>query len=241
VKTPFWMPNRWPAHLIFLSLLWQFGGEPYATDGSAATYDSDAGVQALRWMTSQTEQGFSPPNVAVDSQYTAFKNGQGAFTWDGIWQINDLQSTAADLSWKLTALPTIGTQPAQWANSHQLVMFRNRHPDDNRLLAGKEFLRYLIEHSAAWADAGMIPARSAAREDPSFADRPQAAVAEAIPAMRLLPAIPGLGEVQAQTLETAVADAVLGRQDPQAALHDAAAQATARMQENLRKFERGTA
>ena len=35
---------------MFLSLLWQFGGEPYAEDGSAATFDSDAGVQALSWM-----------------------------------------------------------------------------------------------------------------------------------------------------------------------------------------------
>ena len=27
-RSPFWMPNRWPAHLMFLSLLWQNGGEP---------------------------------------------------------------------------------------------------------------------------------------------------------------------------------------------------------------------
>ena len=27
-QNPFWMPNQWPAHLMFLSLLWQFGGEP---------------------------------------------------------------------------------------------------------------------------------------------------------------------------------------------------------------------
>ena len=39
IENPFWMPNQWPAHLMFLSLVWQFGGEPYAQDGSAATYD----------------------------------------------------------------------------------------------------------------------------------------------------------------------------------------------------------
>ena len=37
------MPNRWPAHLMFLSLLWQNGGEPYAGDGSKATFDSRRG------------------------------------------------------------------------------------------------------------------------------------------------------------------------------------------------------
>jgi multiple sugar transport system substrate-binding protein len=240
VPTPFWMPNRWPAHLIFLSLLWQFGGEPYAEDGSAATFGSDAGVQALGWMTDQIQKGFSPPNVAVDSQYTAFKNGEGAFTWDGIWQINDLDTTAPDLSWRLGPVPAIGDRPAVWANSHQLVMFRSRRPDDNRLLASKEFLRYLVDNSGAWAAAGMIPARSAAREEEGFADRPQAAVAEVIPDMRFLPPIAGVGEVQVQTLETAVANAVLGREDPQAALTAAAERATALMQENLRKFERGS-
>ena len=27
-------PSQWPAHLIFLSLIWQNGGEPYAEDGA---------------------------------------------------------------------------------------------------------------------------------------------------------------------------------------------------------------
>lgn len=241
VPTPFWMPNRWPAHLIFLSLLWQFGGEPYAEDGSAATFDSDAGVQALTWMRSMIEKGFSPPDVAIDSQYTAFKNGEGAYTWDGIWQANDLKATAPDLPWTMAPIPTVGTEPAVWANSHQLVMFRSRRPDDNKLLASKEFIKYLVENSAQWADAGMIPALSAARETPEFEATPQAALTEAIPSMRFLPPVAAVGEVQVQTLEIAVANAMLGREDPQAALEAAASRATAMMQDNLAKFERGQA
>jgi multiple sugar transport system substrate-binding protein len=238
VDSPFWMPNRWPAHLIFLSLLWQFGGEPYAEDGASATFDSDAGVQALTWMTQQIQEGFSPPNVAPDSQYTAFKNGEVAVTWDGIWQINDLQTTAPDLQWSLAPVPTVGTEPAVWANSHQLVMFRSRRPDDNKLLASKTFLQFLTDNSEAWAGAGMIPARSEARETPEFRNSPQAAVAEAIPSMRFLPTVAAVGEVQAQTLETAISDAVLGRVAPADALRAQAERATALMQGNLRKFER---
>ena len=34
--------GRWPAHLMFLSLLWQFGGEPFDADVTKATFDSDA-------------------------------------------------------------------------------------------------------------------------------------------------------------------------------------------------------
>src|SRR6188472_3444138 len=57
IKYPFWMPNQWPAHLMFLSLLWQFGGQPYAEDGSEATYDDEAGDKALSWMREQVDKG----------------------------------------------------------------------------------------------------------------------------------------------------------------------------------------
>jgi multiple sugar transport system substrate-binding protein len=238
ITTPFWMPNRWPAHLMFLSLLWQFGGEPYAEDGSEALFDSDAGVEALSWMRQQVEQGYSPDNVAVDTQYTAFKNGEGAFTWDGIWQINDLDTTAEDLDWAMAPIPTIGEQPAVWANSHHLVLFRDREPDDDRLQAGKAFIRYLTEQSAAWSGAGMIPARNEARETPEFSESPQSALAPAIPTMRFLPSVPGVPDVQVQTLETAVSEAVLGRLAPDAALRSAAGRATQLLQANLDKFGR---
>jgi multiple sugar transport system substrate-binding protein len=236
VEEPFWMPNVWPAHLIFLSLLWQFGGEPYAEDGSRATFDSPAGVEALSWMTEQIDAGFSPANVAADSQYTAFKNGSVAITWDGIWQIRDLQDTTPDLPWSLAPLPTIGQRPAVWANSHQLVMFRSRTPDDNKLMASKAFIGFLTQRSADWAAAGMIPARAQARQTPQFQATPQAAVAEAIPDMRFLPPVAALGEVQVQTLEVAVSNTILGRSAPPQALGEAAQQATTLMQGNLSKF-----
>lgn len=234
IEEPFWMPNRWPAHLMFLSLLWQFGGEPYAEDGTQATFDSDAGVQALEWMRGVVESGLSPDNVAVDSQYTAFKDNRGAVTWDGIWQINDVGGT--ELDWELTPVPTVGPDPAVWASSHQLVLFKSRQPDDNRLQAGKEFIRYLAENSAAWAESGMIPARSSAREEPQFLDSTSSSIADAVPTMRFLPAVPALGDVQAQTLELAVSDAVLGRAAPAEALRAQAARATTLMQANLEKF-----
>jgi multiple sugar transport system substrate-binding protein len=237
VETPFWMPNRWPAHLMFLSLIWQFGGEPYAEDGSRATFAEDPGVEALTWMRQQVDKGFSPANVAPDTQYTAFKNGEGVFTWDGIWQINDLQTTAPDLQWDIAPVPTIGSQPAVWANSHHLVLFRQREPDDAKLQAGKAFIRYLTEQSAAWSGAGMIPARNDARETPEFKESPQSALDPVINDMRFLPTVPGVPDVQVQTLEIAVSDAVLGRAKPKDALAGAADRATQLLQANLRKFK----
>jgi multiple sugar transport system substrate-binding protein len=159
VQNPFWVPNAWPAHLIFLSLLWQHGGEPYALDGSRATFDSDAGIAALSWMREQVDVGFSPPNVAEDSQYTAFKNRQVAFTWDGIWQINDLQTNAPDLPWSLAPLPRIGDQAAVLANSHPLVLFRGREPPGGAR----------TDHPHVPVPAH--PARGARRAEPDAGDR----------------------------------------------------------------------
>lgn len=234
VANPFWMPSRWPAHLMFLSLLWQNGGQPYAADGSKASFDSDAGVTALTWMVDVITKGYSPKNVALDSQYVGFKNGKLATTWDGIWQINDLK--ASGLPFALSPLPRIGTTQAAWANSHQFYVTRQATGDDNRLQASLTFLNWMSKNSAQWAGAGMIPARKSVRESAQVQQSTQGPIAAQIDTLRFLPSVPGLGDVQAQTLEIAVADAVLGKQQPAAALKSAAGKANQLLAANKKKF-----
>jgi len=232
---PLWMPSRWPAHLMFLSLLWQNGGEPYAADGSKATFDSDAGVKALTWMVNVIKQGYSPANVAQDSQYIGFKNKKLATTWDGIWQINDLK--ASGLPFELAPLPNIGGTQAAWANSHHFYITRQATADDNKLQASMTFIDWMSKHSADWAGAGMVPARKSVRESAQVQNTTQGPIAAQIDTLKFLPPVPGLGDVQAQTLEIAVADAVLGKQQPAAALKTAATKASALMAANKKKFE----
>lgn len=231
---PFWMPQKWPAHLMFLSLLWQFGGEPYATDGSKATFDSDAGVKALTWMTDVIKKGYSPKNVAADSQYVAFKNQKTAITWDGIWQINDIKATK--IPFELAFLPKIGDQLASWANSHNFFITKQASGSDNKLQAAKVMIDYLSKKSAEWAGAGMVPARKSVRDTGQIDKLTQGPIAKHIDDLHFLPPIPGLGDVQSQTLELAVAQAVLGQQSPANALKSAASKASKLMQENQKKF-----
>ncbi len=234
ITNPFWMPSRWPAHLMFLSLLWQFGGEPYAADGSKATFDSDAGVKALTWMVDIVKKGYSPANVAQDSQYVGFKNKKLAMTWDGIWQINDLK--ASGLPFKLSPLPNIGGTQAAWANSHHFYVTKQATADDNKLQASLTFLDWMSKRSADWAGAGMVPARKSVRETAKVQDTTQGPIAAQISTLKFLPPVPGLGDVQAQTLEIAVADSVLGKQQPAAALKSAASKASQLMEANKKKF-----
>ncbi len=231
---PMWMPNLWPAHIMFLSLLWQFGGEPYAEDGSEATFGSEAGVSALTWMREQIDNGYSPATVDADAQYLQFKNGKNSITWDGIWQINDLQ--ASGMNWGIAPLPTIGDTPASWASSHQFAMTSQAADDENRSNASKEFISWMSDQSAAWAEAGMIPARNSAREQKAFTDSPQAALNDYLDNLHFLPPIPGLGDVTVQTMEVAVNAAMLGKSSPEDALSEAQDNATQLMRENQEKF-----
>lgn len=219
---------------MFLSLLWQNGGQPYAQDGSKATFDSSAGVDALTWMTSVITDGFSPKNVAQDSQYVAFKNSKVSVTWDGIWQINDLK--AAKLPFELAPVPVIGSTDAVWANSHNFYITKQASGDDNTLAAAKTFIDWMSKRSAEWAGAGMVPARKSVRESAKVSESVQGPIAAKIDKLHFLPPVPGLGDVQAQTLEIAVADAVLGKQQPAAALKSAASKASKLMAANQKKF-----
>ena len=231
---PMWMPNLWPAHLMFYSLQWQFGGELYAEDGSEATFDSEAGVSALTWMTEQIEKGYSPAAVDQDAQYLAFKNGQNSITWDGIWQINDLK--AVGMNFGIAPLPTIGETPASWANSHNFFMTKQASEDEDRSNASKAFISWMSEQSGAWAGAAMIPARNSAREDSVYTESPQAALNDYLENLHFLPPIPGLGDVNVETVDLAVNEAVLGQASPSEALSKAADNATQIMQDNQEKF-----
>jgi multiple sugar transport system substrate-binding protein len=233
-QNPFWMPSRWPAHLMFLSVLWQNGGEPYATDGSKATFDSEQGVAALTWMVDQVKNGTSPKNVAQDSQYVAFKGNKVPITWDGIWQINDLKATK--IPFALSFIPKIGEQQLSWANSHNFYITKQATQDANKGQASRVFIDWISKHSAEWAGAGMIPARKSVRDTAAVVNSPQGPIAKQIANLRFLPPVPGLGDVQSQTLEVAVANAVLLKQEPAAALKEAAAKATKLMEANKAKF-----
>jgi multiple sugar transport system substrate-binding protein len=230
-QTPFWMPSLWPSHLMWLSLTWQ-SGAPYSEDGTEALYDSPEGVAALEWQRSIVDGGYSPPGVAIDTQYVAFKNGENSITWDGIWQINDLE--ANNVPYGIAPIPTIGDNPAVWANSHHFFISRQGAEDENKASAAQVFIAWMSEHSADWAGSGMIPARESERDGAQ--EFPQGVIADEIENMRFLPPVPGVGAVQTEVLEPAVANGVLGEQAPADALAEAASKANQLMERNREQF-----
>jgi multiple sugar transport system substrate-binding protein len=231
-----WMtPFPFTGSHTFMSLLWQHGGSLFNDDTTQAAYNSEGGVEALSWMVALVTDGHSPANVGQDADMIALKNGQTAFNWNGIWQINDLRKSAG-LQWGVAPLPQIGSEKAAWAGSHNFAVMQQRRPDQNRIDAAKVFINWLSQHSLDWAAGGQIPARKAVRDESGFSALTEVStLAQQVDDLHFPPSVPGIGDAMI-TLETAVNEAVLGKKPPQQALDDGAERAGKILEENRKKY-----
>lgn len=227
-------PFPFTGGLSLQSLIVQFGGSMFNEDATAVAWADAPAVEALTWWTSLSANGYSPAEVAQDADYIALKNGQTAFNWNGIWQINDLKSS--DIEWGVAPIPTIGGTPAAWAGSHQFVLPVRRDEDENKAVASRVFLNWISQQSLPWAEAGQVPARNEVRESAEFqALTEQNALASQIDHLVFLPSVPGIGDSMAE-FDTALNEATLGGKDPQAALSDAAGRATRILEQNAERY-----
>lgn len=221
--------------LGFQALLWQFGGELFNEDVTEATFNSDAGVQALTWWSDLVKKGYSPKNVAQDADSIAFQNNKNAFIWNGIWAINTYNPIKT-LEWGVAPLPQIGTEKAAWAGSHNFVIMRQRKVDNNKVQAAKVFINYISQQSVQWAKAGQVPARNSVRESSEFTALPlQAQFAKQVDYLHFAPPRPGIGDAMA-TLDQAVNEATLLKRSPKEALDAAAGRAKKLLADNAKKY-----
>ncbi|HEX6708734.1 MAG TPA: ABC transporter substrate-binding protein [Rubrobacter sp.] len=231
-------PMFFTGSLQFMSLIWQYGGDLYNNDVSKATFNSDAGVEALSWMVSLVKDGYSPKNVAQDAELTAFQNGKNALHWNGIWNIIPF-GELKDLNWGVAPLPKIGGGGGAWSNTHQFVMMRQSNPDPNKMAASKFFINWISEHSLEWAKSAKIPARKSVRDSAAFKKElpKEAEVAKELPYIHFPPSVPGIFDVETASYDQAVNEAVLLKKDPKTALDEAASRANDLLEENRQKYE----
>lgn len=227
-------PFPFTGGLSVQTLIYQFGGSLFNEDGTTVTWAEEPGIQAMTWWADLIKQGYSPAKVDQDADYVAFKNGENAFNWNGIWQINDLKQT--DLEWGVAPVPNIGGSEAVWAGSHQFVLPVNKAGDENKAQASRVFLNWISEQSQAWTEAGQVPARNSARESEDFtALEEQATLGEQIDYVRFLPTVPGIGDCMAE-FDKALNSSTLGGADPATALADAAGRAQKILEDNAKKY-----
>jgi multiple sugar transport system substrate-binding protein len=224
--------------LQFMSLLWQYGGDLYNSDTTKATFNSDAGVEALSWMVSLVKDGYSPKNVSQDAELVAFQNGKNALHWNGIWNIVPFGELEG-LNWGVAPLPKIGSDGGAWSNTHQFVMMTQQDPDPNKQAASKFFINWMGQHALEWAKSGKLPARNSIRDSEKFKkELPQEAeVAKETPYIHFPPTVPGIADVETASFDVAVNEAVLLKKSPKAALDEAASKANDLLQENREKYQ----
>ena len=213
-------------------LLHQFGGTEFSEDGTQATWNSDAGVQALQWM-KDAQSKYSEPNLEVDAELNAFKTGTVGLIWNGIWQTTNVTGEGVEFAGKATAVPQIGTQMAVWAGSHQLTLPTHKNVDPCKDQAAAVFIKYIVDNSVTWAKAGQIPASSKVRNSDEFkAIEPQASIAPSVESAFFPPSVPGITDALAPLGEAVGAVMNGTTTDIKAALDDAANRANEILAQN---------
>jgi multiple sugar transport system substrate-binding protein len=228
-------PFQFTGGFMFESLLWQFGGDIFNGDVSSATWNSDAGVQALTWMTDLVKNGYSPKNVGQDADYLALKNGRNVFNWQGIWQVNDV-ATLKTYEIGTAPLPKIGSTGGVWGNSHQFVLPRKKDNDANKANASRYFINWFTKNAITWAQSAKVPARKDLTTSPEFAAlKNLTSFSQDVQYVHFPPSVAGIDDALAQ-LYTGVNNAVLLKQDPAAALSASASKANKILGDNKKKY-----
>jgi multiple sugar transport system substrate-binding protein len=221
---------------IFQILLRQFGGREFNEDVTEATWNSEAGVQALQWM-KDAQSRFGEPNLESDAEVNGFKAGSAAMMINGIWQLTNVTGEGVSFAGRGTAVPQFGTQPAVWAGSHQLALPAQANPDPCKDAAVGMFIAFLLNNSVEWAKAGQIPASNTVRNSPEFlAIEPQASIAPSVENAFFPPSVPGITDAFGPLGEAVTAVMSGIQSDPKTALDEAANRANQILADNKRTY-----
>lgn len=191
----FQITSGFPVQQIFQQLLHQFGGTEYSADGTRATWNSSAGVQALTWM-KDAQSKYSAPKLPVDADLNSFKSGTVGMIWNGIWQATNVTGSAVEFKGTAAPAPQIGSQPATWAGMASLALpFHKQGVDKCKTNAAVTFIKYLLNNSLQWSQAGNVPAYNKVRNSSGIKSLPlQNALAASVENPVFPPAIPGISD-----------------------------------------------
>ena len=140
-------------------LIRHFGGQPYSNDGQKVTYNTDAGAEALKYLTDFEKTHKTGSNGFMNRGQDAFAAGKAGMVLDGSFRISKFNKTDG-LNFSISELPGHnGTRynfSSFWANA-----LSTKAKGEKREAAAK-FLKYLTSEEAmqVWLDTvGELPAK----------------------------------------------------------------------------------
>lgn len=213
----------WPNFHIWYSIFYQNGGILFNETNTKATYNSEAGIDALQLLVDYIyEHKVSPENAQVDSEHEAFKRGELGITFNGIWMLSDYKNQP-NLKFGAGPVPQWGSQrPAVWAGSHQFVLPKQRSSDMQKVTAALDFVKWIGNHSLEWGFGGQLPAKLSVLRGEEFRQDPYLAnIAKMETHIYFPPFFPKYGEATGPIWD-AINAAVLRAKSPEEALANAA-------------------
>jgi multiple sugar transport system substrate-binding protein len=217
----------------FWPFLWQAGGEVLTEDGTQATFNSDAGVEALTfWQQMAVEDGSVYLDPTEEKSEPLFTSGHLAMFITGPWEVPVLEEQ--DMNWGDQVLPSYdGTTHETIAGPDMWAVFDN---GEARVQAAAEFLTWFTGPGPQleyWMKgAGSLPLRESIQEDPGYKDYLDAfpgidAMADNLAnALHTRPAVTQYPRIS-KAIGDSISAVLLGEMQPKEALDQAAQQANA--------------
>jgi multiple sugar transport system substrate-binding protein len=142
---------------LFQTMYSQLGGEVLAGNGTKIVLDDAKAKRVLTYLRTLTvDRKLMPSSIDYQGAIALFANGQAGFHLNGEWEITTFQT--AKLPFSMTLVPNVfgGTYAVQ-ADSHTLVLPRQRQQDTKRLDRSLGFVRSMLDQSLTWAQGGHVP------------------------------------------------------------------------------------
>lgn len=154
-------------HLVGSTLLFQYGASLLDKEGKRAALDTPGGREALGFLRSLVTEHKVAPETSGDDSWVAFQTGKVGMAFQGIWMIDGLERQAT-FQYAAAPTPILGPEKKVWAGSHILSIPAYLGAD--RQKAAWSFIRYLSDHSLAWAKGGQVPVRPNILNSKEFQD-----------------------------------------------------------------------
>jgi len=205
---------------LFFSMMYEQDGQMLSDDNMSAAFNNEYGVKALVALQDMVNKyEVTPQGLDYDSSVNAFKLGQAAFHFNGVWATGTFEK-ADNLDFVAVALPGLIGKPAAWGGSHTLAIPATEAKDPDHVKDILTCIDWITAHGEMWSLAGHIPTRTSVQESAAFKALPyRAGYASAAASTVAPPATDAWSEIYT-TLSDKLEYAVAHNSNPQMALDD---------------------
>lgn len=210
---------------FFEAAVWQQGSDVFNEDGTEATFNTDAGREALDLLLAIYENDYAAQDADYSVSEQDFLAGEAAIMVNGTWVVDSYNAQAANpdtplQNYVVRDFPTLYETPATWSDSHMWVIPVQPDSNPGKQQAALQFLKFLYDNNFQWARTGHLPIRSSVLASAEYDTLPhRSEYVETAMIARAVPPAPnqrGNMDIIAEELQSTW----LAGKDPGAALED---------------------